>query len=252
MNIGLYSTYLGMKARQVRLDLIAGNIANASTTGFKADRLAFRSANSAIKPEAAGNETAVENNKRRAPETGVLTLPMTDFSGGPIRDTGRSLDVALDGPGFLVVQTAAGERYTRSGSLTLDANGQLVTQNGDLVVGEGGPITVGPGEVTIGDDGTISSNGQQAGKLKVVQFNDPIAALQKEGHSLFVATGAEKANESSATRLVQGALETSNVNSLTEMVAMMQNTREFDSLQRSVSMLMNDLGRTIANELGKL
>ena len=245
MHLGLYSAYLGMKARQQRLDLIAGNIANASTGGFKADRLAFRVLNQDGPVDAA-------TNGRRMPETGVQTQQMTDFSMGAMRETGRSLDVTLDGPGFLTVQTPRGERYTRTGSLTLDANGQLVTQNGDLVIGEGGPITVGPGEVTIGDDGTISSNGQIAGRLKLTHFSDPNAALQKEGHSLFVATGAEKPSESTATRVVQGALESSNVNSLTEMVAMMQNTREFDSLQRSVSMMMNDIGRTIANELGKL
>lgn len=252
MNIGLYSAYLGMKARQQRLDLIAGNIANASTNGFKADRLAFRVLNENGPVDAATKGQVSETNKRRAPDTGVQIQQMTDFSMGAMRETGRSLDVTLDGPGFLTVQTPRGERYTRSGSLTLDANGQLVTQNGDLVIGDGGPITVGPGEVTIGDDGTISSNGQIAGRLKISHFNDPAAALQKEGHSLFVATGVEPVVESTSTRVVQGALESSNVNSLTEMVAMMQNTREFDSLQRSVSMMMNDIGRTVANELGKL
>jgi flagellar basal-body rod protein FlgF len=252
MNIGLYSAYLGMKARQQRLDLIAGNIANASTNGFKADRLAFRVLNTNAPVNAAGAGQVSETNQRRAPETGVAAQQVTDFSLGSMRDTGRSLDVALEGPGFLAVQTPRGERYTRSGSLTIDSNGQLVTPNGDLVLGDGGPITVGPGEVTIGDDGTISSNGQVAGRLRIVQFNNPATSLQKEGHSLWSATGAEAAVESAQTRVAQGTVEMSNVNSLTEMVAMMQNTREFDSLQRSVSMMMNDIGRTVANELGKL
>jgi flagellar basal-body rod protein FlgF len=251
VNVGLYSTYLGMKARQQRLDQIASNLANVSTDGFKADRLAFRAFNSNQPVDTANAGPVSATNPRRAPETGVVTQQLTDFSAGPMRETGRSLDVTLDGPGFLTIQTPRGERYTRSGSLTLDANGQLVTQNGDLVIGDGGPITVGPGDVSIGDDGTISSNGQIAGRLKIAQFNDPGTALQKEGHSLFLATGTEPAGESTSTRVMQGTLEMSNVNSLSEMVAMMQNTREFDSLQRSVSMMMNDIGRTIANEIAK-
>jgi flagellar basal-body rod protein FlgF len=277
MNFGLYSAYLGMRARQQRLDLIANNIANASTPGFKADRLLYRSAETAqsdanqvgtdsggAAPTTAAGSPAVatattgdqQADKLTAikygREFGVMTTEATDFSAGPIRDTGRSLDVALDGDAFLVVQTSRGERYTRQGSLTLDNSGQLVTQSGDLVIGDGGPITVPPGEVHIGDDGTISVQGQNAGRLKLVHFANNNAALSKEGSSLFVATGRQRPVEATGVRVVQGALEMSNVNSLTEMVAMMQNTRQFESLQRSVSTLMNDLGRKVASEIGKL
>jgi flagellar basal-body rod protein FlgF len=278
MNSGLYTAYLGMRARQQRLDLIANNIANASTSGFKADRLLYRSveaaeneaqqigggtgaAGQAQNPTAApiatpgaaqDNPTAGLTPTKYGRDVGVLTAQATDFSRGPIRETGRSLDVSLDGDGFLVVQTARGERYTRQGALTLDNSGQLTTEHGDLVIGDGGPITVPPGEVSIGDDGTITANGQFAGRLKLVQFADANQALAKEGNSLFVATGRQAATEATGTRVVQGSLELSNVNSLSEMVAMMQNTREFESLQRSVTMLMNDVGKTVANEIGKL
>jgi flagellar basal body rod protein FlgG len=158
----------------------------------------------------------------------------------------------LDGDGFLVVQTARGERYTRQGSFTLDNAGQLVTQAGDLVVGDGGPITVPPGEVSIGEDGTITAGGKSAGRLKLVHFADANQALTKEGGSLFVATGRQRASEAADIRVVQGTLEMSNVNSMTEMVAMMQNTREFESLQKAVAMMMNDIGKTVATELGRL
>jgi len=131
-------------------------------------------------------------------------------------------------------------------------SGQLVTQRGDIVVGDNGPITVPPGQVSIGDDGSVSVNGQLAGKLKLVQFSNPNAALNKEGNSLFVATGQEQPTEAAGTRVVQGALETSNANSLTEMVAMMQNTREFETLHHSITTMMNDLGKTIANDIGKV
>jgi flagellar basal-body rod protein FlgF len=268
-----------MRARQQRLDLIANNIANASTGAFKADRLLYRSvaaaereasqaaisANANSQPDnanqpgaatapAAPSDSVVDRLKPKssARDVGVVTTQAIDFSSGSIRETSRPLDVSLDGDGFLVVQTARGERYTRQGSLTLDEAGQLVTQSGDLIVGDGGPITVPRGEVSIGEDGTLSANGQVAGRLKVVHFADPNQALTKEGSSLFVATGRQVATEAGNTRVVQGTIEMSNVNSLTEMVAMMQNTREFDSLQKAVAMIINDVGKAVATELGRL
>jgi flagellar basal-body rod protein FlgF len=277
MNTGLYSAFLGMRARQRTLDTIANNIANASTSGFKGDRLfhhsielaeaaAFRPAaptpplNNAANPpgtlpsatENALGGTPPHNTIERA--FGVLSGGVTDFANGSLRETGRPLDVALDGQGFFVVQTPRGERYTRAGTFTLDASGQLVTQRGELVVGEGGPITIptGKGELSIGADGSLSANGQAVGKLKVVRFNDARAALTKESDALFMATDKEKPQEAFGTRLVQGALEMSNVNVVSEMAMMMHNSREFDSLQRSITLMMNDLGRKVASEIGRI
>lgn len=265
MNFGLYAAYLGMRGRQQQLDLLANNIANASTTGFKADRLLYRSVVAAQRdanqtdpngtPATPGASTDQAENlapKKYGIDVGVATNQTIDFSAGSIRETGRSLDIALNGDGFLVVQTPQGERYTRQGSLTLDESGQLVTQQGHIVVGQGGPITVPRGEVSIGEDGSVAVNGQVADQLKLVRFGNAQKALAKEGHSVFMATGTEKPQDSVDTRVVQGALEGSNVNSLTEMVAMMQNSREFESLQKTVSTLMNDLGRKVANEMGRL
>lgn len=262
MNFGLYAAYLGMRGRQQQLDLIANNIANASTAGFKGDRLLYRSVlsappdanptNGGANPTATAEKTDQLTSFRRGIDVGVVTTQATDFATGSIRETGRSFDIALNGDAFLVVQTARGERYTRQGSLSLDESGQLVTQRGDLVVGESGPITVPAGNVSIGEEGTISVNGQVAGRLKLVRFDSPAAALAKEGDSLFAANGTQVPQETTDTRVIQGALEMSNVNSLTEMVAMMQNSREFESLQKSVTTLMNDLGRKVSNELGRL
>jgi flagellar basal-body rod protein FlgF len=281
MNSGLYTAYLGMRARQQRLDVIANNIANASTNGFKADRLLYRSvvaaeteateANRVANAAASSQQTSSPGAGAAVPavpaapnaaagltpagtlrDVGVVTSQTIDFSRGSVHETSRSLDVSLDGEGYLVVQTPRGERYTRQGSLTLDNAGQLVTQSGELIVGDSGPITVPPGEVSIGDDGTVSANGKLAGRLKLVEFADATQALTKEGSSLFAATGRQVAKEATSTRVVQGSLEMSNVSSLTEMVAMMQNTREFESLQKAVSMMMNDIGKTVATELGRL
>lgn len=250
MNYGLYTAFLGMRSRQRTLDVQANNIANASTTGFKAERLLYNAYEAQAKTFGdAQNPTG----DKQLLVAGVLASDTTDFATGSIRDTGRNLDVALDGDAFLQIQTPAGPRYTRAGSLTLDSNGQLVTHNNALVTGARGAITVpNNGEISIGQDGSISVGNKTVDRLKLVRFNNPVAALKKEGDALFVATGAEKPLDGSNTRVVQGALETSNVNSVSEMVAMINNNREFDSLQRSVTLLMNDIGRKISGEIGRI
>ncbi|MFN7927445.1 MAG: flagellar basal-body rod protein FlgF [Blastocatellia bacterium] len=280
MNTGLYAAFLGMRARQQTLDTIANNIANASTSGFKADRLFHHSIEVAeaellrVKPIAGAvggiglngtNGTDGTNGVSLLPSAstdadaihrvfGILSGGVTDYATGSLRETGRPLDVALDGQGFLVVQTPRGERYTRAGAFTLNADGQLVTQQGDLVVGESGPIAIPRGKNTIGigTDGSVSADGQTIGKLRVVRFNDTRAALTKEGDSLFALTDKEQPQNAFGTRVVQGALEMSNVNVVSEMAQMMHNSREFDSLQRSVTLMMSDVGRKVANELGRL
>lgn len=243
MNNGLYSAFLGMRARQRTLDAQANNLANASTVGFKSERLLYRSVEAAQK-----SETDKQNLV-----AGVSTASATDFTVGSFKETGRNLDVAIDGDAFLQIQTPRGTRYTRAGNLTLDASGQLVTHNGDLVVGERGAITVPKnGEVSIGTDGSLSVGNQVFDRLKLVRFDAPATALTKEGDALFVAKENQKPLENVNARVVQGTLETSNVNSLSETVAMINNNREFENLQKSVTLLMNDLGRTIASEIGKI
>jgi flagellar basal-body rod protein FlgF len=243
MNYGLYTAFLGMRSRQRTLDTQSNNIANASTTGYKAERLLY-SAIEATKKGGGDKQNLV---------AGVETSSRVDFSAGSIQETGRSLDMAIEGDAFLQIQTKQGVRYTRAGNFSLDANGQLVTHNGDLVVGTRGAISVPQGgELSIGQDGTLSVGGQEIDRLKVVRFNNPAMALKKEGNALFVATGAEQPSENVNSKVVQGALESSNINPISEMVTMINNNREFESLQKSVSLLMNDLGRKISSEIGKM
>jgi flagellar basal-body rod protein FlgG len=128
-----------------------------------------------------------------------------------------------------------------------------VTKNGSLAVGETGPITISEkGAFAIGEDGSLSVGGQVMDKLKLVRFNNPANALIKDGDSLFMESGAEKPQPDVNSKVVQGCLENSNVNSISEMVAMINNNREFESLEKSVSLLMNDLGRKISGEIGKI
>lgn len=260
MNYGLYTAYLGMRSRLRSLEVIANNVANASTTGYKAEALHYRSieaaeietARRAASDTAQFGDTPVRESEAALHSLralGVTTGSNFDFSNGTARQTGRTLDVALEGDGLLVVQTPRGERYTRDGSLTLDANGQLVTSHGDLVVGEAGPITIPPGEVSIGEDGRISVGGREQGRLKVVRF-ETSAALTKESDSLFLAHGGAQPQAAPQTRVHQGMLEASNVNPVGEMALMLQNNREFESLQRSITQLMSM--HKIATEIGKI
>lgn len=253
MNNGLYAAYLGMRARQRALDTTANNIANASTAGFKADGLVYRTIEAEQrKTNAADDALTPDADAPKPTPPGVLTSGTTDFSIGSFQQTNRALDVALEGDGFLVVQTPRGERYTRAGNMTLDASGQLTTHSGDVVVGTRGAITVPPGEVTIAADGTVSVGNRTIDRLRLVRFDDPRAALVKEGGSLFASTTEAKPLEAASTRVHQGALETSNVNIITEMATMMQTNREFESLQKSVSTMMNDLARKVSNEIGRI
>jgi flagellar basal-body rod protein FlgF len=267
MDHGLYTAYLGMRARQRALDVMSNNIANASTPGFKAERMLYRSVEAAEKEagvsfslpgETSGTTETVNNQtidrslaSTHGYNVGVVARTTGNYTAGMIRQTGQKLDVALEGDGFLAIQTPRGERYTRAGALRLNTENQIVTPQGDLVAGENGPITLPAGEAVIGDYGDVSVNGQVIDRLKLVRFDDAKAALIKEGDSLFVAPNAQ-AQAATTTRIVQGALESSNVDPITEMAAMMQNSREFDSLQRSITMLMNDLGRKVASEIGRL
>lgn len=267
MDHGLYTAYLGMRARQRALDVMSNNIANASTPGYKAERMLYRSVDAAEKeagvsfslPGETSPSTETVNNQTidrslasmHGYNVGVVARTTGNYTAGMIRQTGRKLDVALEGDGFLAVQTSRGERYTRAGALRLNPENQLVTPQGDLVAGENGPITLPTGDAVIGDYGDVSVNGKVIDRLKLVHFDDPKAALLKEGDSLFVAPNAQ-AQPATTTRVVQGALESSNVDAITEMAAMMQNSREFDTLQRSITMLMNDLGRKVATEIGRL
>ena len=243
MNYGLYSIFLGMRSRQNTLEAQANNIANASTVGFKAERLAYTS----VEAQAKGT-----GDKQRL-VGGVSTSSGIDFTEGSRQQTGRDLDIAIDGNAFLQVQTPRGVRYTRAGNLTLSPAGQLVTKNGDIVAGTNGPITVPrDGKVSIEPDGSLSSSGQVFDKLKLVSFNNPANALIKEGDSLFMASGTEPAKDNVNSTVIQGSLESSNINSISEMVAMINNNREFESLQKSLTLLMNDIGRKISGEIGKV
>ncbi|MGA2891479.1 MAG: flagellar basal-body rod protein FlgF [Xanthobacteraceae bacterium] len=214
------------------LDVVANNIANMNTTGYKSDNALF---SEYLMPRASdqtftGRDRRVDFVQDRA--------TWIDMSAGAVERTGNPLDVAIEGSAFMVVQTARGQRYTRSGSLSISASGQLVTDAGDQVTGTAGAITLQPGDhdIVISPNGNISVRQGNStadtprGTLQLVTFDQP-QLLQKDGGSTFMAPNGATANPAPAgTGVVQGAIEKSNVNGVAEMARMIQLTRSYTDI----------------------
>jgi flagellar basal-body rod protein FlgF len=218
----LYVAMSGAKETLLSQANVSNNLANASTTGFQADLNQFRS----MPVFGPGNPTRVYAMDER---------PQTDFNHGSLIQTGRDLDVAVKGGGWLAVQAPDGsEAYTRRGDLYVDENGLLKTGNGLPVMGNGGPVAIPPADkIDIGQDGTISivPTGQQSNELAIVDriklVNPPIDQLQKGLDGLLrLRSGVAEADANQ--RLVSGSLETSNVNVVNEMVDMIELSRRFE------------------------
>jgi flagellar basal-body rod protein FlgF len=212
------------------LDVVSNNVANVNTNAYKADRTLFQEY---LKLNA--HEDTFSHRDRRVSfvnDTGTYR----DFSQGPTEQTKNPLDVAIDGNAFLVVQTPAGERYTRDGGLQIDPQGQLVTASGEAVLGTSGPIVFQPGdkEVTIGGDGNVSVRQGSSpvdslrGKLRLVSFAEA-QNLLKEGGNLYSAEGVAPQPATNA-RVHQGFIEKSNVNSVLEMSHMIEVNRAYTQM----------------------
>ena len=171
------------------LEVVANNIANMNTTGFKSDGSVFHEF---LMPVARDGPLP---GHRPAPELRARPRHLAQFRHGPIRPTGNPLDVSIVGDAFLVVQTPRGERYTRNGSLQINATGELVTNSGDRVLGDGGPIQFQPtdSDISINPEGTITvreggnaTSDSARGKLRLVRF-EQAQTLLKDGASMFRA-----------------------------------------------------------------
>lgn len=217
----IYTAMTGAKHLLYRQDTLAQNLANASTTGYRADTVALRAV------PAVGQEDG----------TRVFTVETTtgaDFTPGPMISTGRALDVAVQGSGWFTVQGRDGtEAYTRAGNLQIGGDGSLQLPNGALVLGDGGPITVpASAQLSIGADGTISARTPgtttvtTVGRLKLV--NPPSEHLSKGEDGLFRLPDGEISTADANVRIAEGTLEGSNVNVVEAMVGMIAAARQFE------------------------
>jgi len=235
-------------ALQRELDVIANNLANINTNGFKGESVQFEEYLSA---SARANDFPLADRRLDFVQDRSTTA---DFSQGPLAQTGNGLDVAISGDGFLVIDTPGGERYTRNGALSRNANGELVTSEGYRVRGAQGAIQFDQNDtdILIARDGTISAlNGNQTadrGQIRLVRFDDP-QRLSKEGLSLYSAPGQQPQAATPATTLVQGSVEKSNVQPVLEMSRMIEVTRAYASLANLLT--SNDqLRQSAINKLG--
>jgi flagellar basal body rod protein FlgG len=235
---GIYSALSGMQVRLQDLDRVASDLANVSTSGYKAERAASNAAERDRFARELDSAIDVVEGTRRL-----------DLRPGLIATTNRDLDAAIEGPGFFVVDTPEGERYTRDGAFLRRGDGVLTTRDGIPVQGEDGEIRLGSGAVQIGEDGTVRSGGGVAGRLKVVTFESP-ADIVRESGARFRAVPNVTPTASEA-HVVGGALEAANVTVVDRMAALTEITRAFEGLQRGISVLANDIdGRAIV-ELAK-
>jgi len=214
------------------LDVIANNIANIDTTGYKADNALFEQY---LMPGASDQNFGGAGRRVSYVQDRASWI---DMSQGSIQHTGNPLDVAIDGRGYLVVQTARGQRYTRNGALSINGSGQLVTSDGDQVLGKSGPITfqTTDHDVIISSTGIItvregnSTADSQRGQLQIVDFDVP-QLLQKDRDSAFTAPANVSPNPAPpATTVAQGAIEKSNVNGVAEMARLIEVTRSYTDI----------------------
>lgn len=216
-------------ALRYELDALANNVANQTTTGFKAKRVLFREY---LTEQKVGDDPF----KRDARVSLVqASTGFTDFSAGALKSTGGPLDVAIVGEAFFVVKTAAGERYTRDGAFQLDGAGRLVTASGDPVLTASGPITLSAqdGEAWIAADGRVMTPKGPRGQLRLVRFADP-QSLRADGGNLYGSSRQPTEIRADQVRLAAGVLETSNVQPALEMSRVMEVTRAYDFVAAAV------------------
>lgn len=232
-----------------QMDVVANNVANINTNGFKADRSLF---------EEFLNSGAHEDNFAR-PDRRVSFVQdrgtFRDFAVGNTEMTKNPLDVAIDGGGFLTVQTPAGERFTKDGGLQINNQGQLVTAAGNPVLGTSGPIVFQPTDhdISIAADGNITvvegtgRTDSVRGKLRLASFADA-QKLVKDGNNLFSAGPGAVAQPDSVSKVRQGFIEKSNVNSVTEMSRMIEITRTYTQISALLSQ-QSDLHKSAIEKL---
>lgn len=220
---GLYESAVGMAARLTLQDVIANNLANVDSTGFQREVAALRA-----RPATPGGSAGAA---RSSPLT-LEAISARDPSAGVVRETGVAGDVALEGPGYLVVQTARGPRLLRSGSLRANGSGELSLASGEPVLGvDGRPIAVGAGAWRIKEEGTVSgADGRALGRLRLVL---PTGPVRPDGGALAVADAVADARPG-AVRVLAGCLERSNVEPVQEMVAMIAGMRAYEAGQRAI------------------
>lgn len=244
---GLYVSAAGMLSHSLRHEINSVNLANLNTPGYKARRPALGEFGQLLLHRLDGSAVPV----------GVVGLGPAvaavdnDVTQGALRETGRPLDLALEGPGFFVVLTPEGARYTRAGDFRRAADGTLVTAEGYIVLGEAGPLRVDDEPVTVEPDGTVYSGTRRAGRLQVITFPVPEKAQRDAAGTFIPTTESGPPVPAAGYRVRQGFLEEANVDAVRAAVEMIDAFRAYEASQRAIQVHSETL-RLAATELARL
>jgi flagellar basal body rod protein FlgG len=225
---GIAAAASALRYYERRQEIVANNLANADTDGFKAERVFARLIDEA----------------HPAPDTA------TDFRRGTFKETGSALDVATDSDGYFVVSTTQGERLSRGGSLQLSPDGVLTDSGGHPLLGEKGQIKLGPGTITIDRDGLVAVDGEAVDRLRMESV-PPGTSVQHDAGTLFVPGSTRQALALGNRGVKQGFVEESNVNTISTMVDMISVQRAYANAAKALTTL-DGIRATISNDLGKV
>jgi flagellar basal-body rod protein FlgF len=249
MDSGYYAAMTGLVARTQALDTAASNLANAQTPGYRAEREYFRSV-------LLGTDAQGLNSDSQLGQTvnnfGMLGGDRLSMAQGALQQTGNPLDLAIDGQGFFLVQTANGPRYTRDGSFHRARNGQLVTAAGEPVLSAAGrPIPLPPGEIAVGGDGVISSAGGTVATVGVFSF--PAGTdLTPEGANRYVAPQGVTAALAKGAVVHQGEMEAANQDVIQGSLDLVVMQREAEMMQKAVTIFHTEFNKFATDDLPKV
>lgn len=236
----------GLRSRMEALEIIANNMANATTAGFKADRERYGLywADESV--------SALDQGRGGAGASPTIESNWTDFSQGAFIRSGSPTHAAISGDGFFAVRRGDSVAFTRNGEFQLSSNGTLVNTEGLPVLGvTGQPVRVDAARpFEIRADGTVVQGGAAAGQLRIAAFSDP-RRLEKSGHNYFRWPGEESDIKRSTAQVVQGALESANTGPADGAIRMVSVLRQFESLQRAMQ-LGNEMGKRLVEEVAKV
>lgn len=225
---GLLAAARALRYWETRQQVLAHNLANVDTPGFKGERVFARLMEDRL----------------------VEAHAATDMSTGPLSPTGRPLDLALEGPGFFVVETPDGERLTRGGAMRIDESGRLVTEAGYPLLGDNGPLVLPPGTVDIDQTGMVRVDGREIGRLRVEAAPEGVTLLREAG-GLYRPDALRIPMDPARRKVRQGMIEASNVSAIESMVDMLTVQRSFAAVQNSVRVI-DEVMATVANDLGRV
>jgi flagellar basal-body rod protein FlgF len=241
------AVYVGVSRQMVlrrEMDIIANNIANLDTAGFKVESLIHKTDPAA---------PAVTLDGPRPVKFVAADTVARDFGQGSLNKTGADLDMAIEGQGFFQLQTPNGPRFTRDGRFTTDPTGRLVNQQGHAVLDESGSeitIDADKGQVAIGADGSMSQGNERVGKVGMFSFASQ-AALEKSGDNSFRNSSNLQPQPATSARLRQGHIESSNVKPVLEITRMVEVSRAYESAAKMVD-AEADLSRRSVERLGRV